>query len=720
MLMAAAIPAFGAPRTEADIMKAASAKLIRNNPGSFRSPMRDGGLKVMERSEAFTVVGFENGSYAIISNDDLLPEVLGYSSTPFTKETDNPGFRWWLSSIESVAKSIVEAGAPSEDITAPDPAKFPTEVPQLLSDVWGQMEPFNNLCPLEYDAAGNVVGRCVVGCVATSTTQVMHYHRYPSQGEGVYIDMQTEDAHGNPVPLKVDFADYTFDYDNMLDSYSPGNYTETQANAVANLCYPVGVSFAMIYGTGASGTFSDSSIVSIRKHLKCPDAQLMVRRDYDEKRWMETIYQELSNNRPVLYTGADAWGTIGGGGHAFVFDGYNADGLVHVNWGWYGRNDGYYEVGLLNPRIHSFVTQQDMIIGMAPPVTSSAKKESFNGKLTKAELNRIVERSMSKGLAEIDLSAADLENGVLPKMAFYGSKLRRIILPTSTKSIGAGAFANCRNLTEVVFPDADESQDFIVENNVVYSRDGETVVAVLPYYYNDDPVITDYCSMLTFKEGVKRIGEYAADGCFRIHGVEIPASVEYIAPRAFANTTTLKVVVCESAIPAQMAARAFATLDAGYTKLFVPAATADTYYRAGEWGKFFAFDNVYEFGTNVKARNIVRLQGEPNPELTYQVFGDYVTGEPELTCEATAESPLGDYPIKVTMGTLAGDDIVLTDGVLRVVDENGFNAVDEIGADDNLAIVYTIDGRRIATDVTDLSSLEKGIYIVNGRKVILY
>lgn len=719
LAIAAVVPAYGKTRTDADIMQEASRVLIKSAPGSMHAPMRKESLKVLESNEAFSVVGFDGGSYAIIANDDLLPAVLGYSATPFNESSDNPGFQWWVRNIKAAAASITAAGEQSE-ITTPDPDRFPLEVPQMMSNVWGQMEPFNNLCPLEYDANGRLVGRTVVGCVATSATQVMHYHQYPPQGEGVHVDTQTTDAHGNIIPLKVDFADYKFEYDKMLDSYSPGNYTEEQANAVASLAYPVGVSFGMIYGTGASGTYSDSAIVSLRKHLKFPNAERMDRFVNNEKTWMETIYNELSHNRPVLYSGADNIMVVGGGGHAFVFDGYNSDGLVHVNWGWYGRNDGYYRVDLLNPRIHSFVNQQDMIIGVAPPDVTEAPAETFTGRLTAADLHNIVVRSMTEGLRDIDLSAAELDNDILPAKAFYGSHLRRIVLPNSLRRIEAGAFGNCRYLNEVVFPEADAAQEFIVEDNIVYSRDGETVIAVMPYYYNYEPVITDYISMLRFRDGVKYIGAYAADGCFRVQGVEIPATVERIGTYAFANTPTMKVVKVLAMTPANMAARAFPTLDAGFTKLMIPAGTADTYVRAGEWVRFFAFENVYEYGTNVRARNIVRWVGEPNPELTYQIFGEYVPGEPELSCAATIDSPVGEYPIIVSMGTLTGDDIILTNGILRVINDD-FGSVEDIEAAGprSTYTVYTVDGRCVLSGAESIDGLDRGFYIINGKKVII-
>lgn len=716
-LLVAALPAFSRERSKSEILNCASEVLIKNGDGSKRSVIRNKTLKILDEKPSYTVVGFDGGSYAIVSNDDILPEILGYSASSYTSDSENPGFAWWCRSIDDACTQIVKRGVAPARIS-PDASVSP-EVPHLLSDVWGQMEPFNDLCPLEYDASGRLVGRSVVGCVATSASQVMRYHQHPVQGEGVHVDMQTVDANGKVVPLKVDFKDYVFDYSKMKDSYSAGTYTREEGEAVANLCYPVGVSFGMIYGTEASGTFSDSAVYSLNKYLKYPDATLMERFNYKEDVWMKTIFKELSERRPVLYSGADDFLTVGGGGHAFVFDGYDSDGLVHVNWGWYGRNDGYYEVALLNPRIHSFRNQQDMIIGVAPPATGSHTGETLAlvGPVSASDLSEAVRKSKEEGYTGLDLSLALLPDNRLPDRAFYSSYFRTIILPFTLVSIGDGVFGHCPRLSEVVFPPFSADQEFVVEDNIIYSKDFTEVIGVLPYYHNNDLVITDYNSLLKFRKEVREIHPYAADGCFRISGVEIPENVEKIGYHAFANATKLKVVTVSATVPPSLAMWAFPNLDAAYTGLYVRAGYGDTYYRTGEWGAFYAFDNVFEYGTTVRARNVVRESGKPNPELSYQVFGEYVTGEPELSCDATEASPVGDYVIRVGMGSLQGDDILLNDGILRVVESADVDMVE--GSDGEPLDIYTLDGKTVARGANSLEGLVPGLYIVNGKKIII-
>ena len=56
------------------------------------------------------------------------------------------------------------------------------------------------------------------------------------------------------------------------------------------------------------------------------------------------LKSDLNLNRPVWYRGKGS-----GGGHAFVFDGYDSNNYFHVNWGWGGYCDEYYLIDNLNP-----------------------------------------------------------------------------------------------------------------------------------------------------------------------------------------------------------------------------------------------------------------------------------------------------------------------------------------------------------------------------------
>ena len=87
--------------------------------------------------------------------------------------------------------------------------------------------------------------------------------------------------------------------------------------------------------------------------------------------WEDLIYNELANKRPVAYGGLAEVG-----GHGFVCDGYDVDDLFHFNWGWEGKDDGYFSLNVVNPYLDAttgfsrhtgFTYYQDAIIGIQPP-----------------------------------------------------------------------------------------------------------------------------------------------------------------------------------------------------------------------------------------------------------------------------------------------------------------------------------------------------------------
>lgn len=98
--------------------------------------------------------------------------------------------------------------------------------------------------------------------------------------------------------------------------------------------------------------------------------------------------------------------------------------------------------------------------------------------------------------------------------------------------------------------------------------------------------------------------------------------------------------------------------------LYVPAGTKTRYLQLAQWKDFG--NNVKEYGSSVKVRNTIRKYGEENPQFVYQVSGDPITGEPELTCEATKSSPAGKYPIVISIGTITDENVELFDGYMIV------------------------------------------------------
>ena len=69
----------------------------------------------------------------------------------------------------------------------------------------------------------------------------------------------------------------------------------------------------------------------------------------------------------------------------------------------------------------------------------------------------------------------------------------------------------------------------------------------------------------------------------------------------------------------------------------------------------------------VVAENYTREYGEDNPEFKYTFSGAEISGEPTITCEATATSAPGQYAIKISKGSVSNTNDTYVDGVLTIV-----------------------------------------------------
>ena len=68
----------------------------------------------------------------------------------------------------------------------------------------------------------------------------------------------------------------------------------------------------------------------------------------------------------------------------------------------------------------------------------------------------------------------------------------------------------------------------------------------------------------------------------------------------------------------------------------------------------------------VTVDNYSREYGDANPTFAFTVEGPELVGIPEVTCEATEESPVGDYPIVITKGSVKNVNVTYVNGTLTV------------------------------------------------------
>jgi hypothetical protein len=337
------VSVFGGPRSVEDMMNAA--RKVLNPRLASRSADKSRSLEVLKTGRMLNVIGYKSGGFAVIATDDKFAPVLGYSDTQFATDDMPPAMMWWMDMAEHALQTALDGGyeiTPAAELRS---GKYPEAVGELLTTRWDQSMPYNK-------ELLRITGKNYpTGCMATAMAQIMKYHSYPVTGQG-YKGYAIDGKNGN-----YDFENTTYRYDRMLDVYSANNYTAEQADAVAKLMLHCGVAVDMNYGLSGSGSFSSDATTALNEYFKY-DSRLYSRDIYTKAEWMDIIFDEISNGRPILYGGVTAQNA----GHAFVFDGYDAEGLVHVNWGWSGSGNGYFEVALLNSNTGSYSYGQDMIL----------------------------------------------------------------------------------------------------------------------------------------------------------------------------------------------------------------------------------------------------------------------------------------------------------------------------------------------------------------------
>ena len=311
----------------------------------------------LQTMTGLTVMGYENNEgFAIIANDDSFAPILGYSYTEFSS-TDMPdGLKWWMNTMNKALeeKSTSTNSADIQKIV--DENEFAQSVSALTTAEWGQDYPFYMKCP--QSAASSYP--CLTGCVATAMAQIMQYYKWPERGIGSYSYETTLD--GQPTTLSANFGNTVYDWDLMPDNYDYP--TEMQIEQASQLMYHCGVAVNTIYSTSISSAFEEDAIRALRENFNySKNIQIRYRNKYSIDDWMFLVMRELNAGRPILYTGqTPSYNT-----HAFIVDGYDEKGLVHVNWGWTGRYNGMYDISLLNPSTgNQYSEAQNMIIGIAP------------------------------------------------------------------------------------------------------------------------------------------------------------------------------------------------------------------------------------------------------------------------------------------------------------------------------------------------------------------
>jgi uncharacterized protein YjdB len=382
-----------------------TAKIIGSN--FLSQPITD--IKIgcsFQSTTAYYILNSDSG-FVIVAGDDVINPIIGYSYNSLTNNNGElpDNMKEWL---DNKAKQIHYAVENNTSVTneikqrwesllssSKENNKFQSVVVgPLIKTKWGQTTRYNVLTP----------GNSPTGCVATAMAQIMKYWEWPVKGTGDHCYT----AENYQQKLCADFGNTTYQWKEMPEKLNSNSNTN-EINAISELMYHCGVAVEMKYGENSSGAF-DIGRISI-KHNKGDTNTIIVFEDrpcileafpkyfgykttiepllrfkyiynlqtntisekpaYTTEEWIILLKQELDSMRPIVYSGESS----SAGAHTFICDGYDTDNFFHLNWGWSGKYDGYYNIDDLEP-IDNGVTgpygnfnyQERVIIGIKPNI----------------------------------------------------------------------------------------------------------------------------------------------------------------------------------------------------------------------------------------------------------------------------------------------------------------------------------------------------------------
>ena len=362
--------------------------------GAQKAPSHTASPKAPEAFYVFTDT--DNYGFVIVSGEDQLNPIVGYSENAVSGEMP-PALSAWLDEYRQYVNDVrlgkVQPLQQGARLTS-------THIEPMLVTAWGQDEPYNNICPVLPSGQ-----KGYTGCGNTATAQVMKFHEWPASP---IADVEWT----NNITGQTEFCElksHVYDWDNMKYNYK-GEYSQAEADAVALLMADLGKSTQSTYEVGGTGC-KDHGIVHALVHVYdySPEITIADRRDYTYEEYVAIIRENLDSRLPIIYCG---YGQNYNGGHAFVCDGIDENNLLHIDWGWNGVFNGYFDMAMMEPAgngIGGFSDRynvgQTAIVNIKPRAEG---EENSDGVLTLMSMN-IYDTEAEK---DVDELTAEFEDGM--------------------------------------------------------------------------------------------------------------------------------------------------------------------------------------------------------------------------------------------------------------------------------------------------------------------
>ena len=239
----------------------------------------------------------DNSGYVIISGDDCMPTLIGYSlENNIDVENMPEALKLMLGDYDLYVKFLRDNGKLSTRNRVGPLEPGTSIVGPYLKSTWGQTSPYNMFTPIIDKESGQ---HAPTGCVPTAAAQILYYYKWPQNS---YYKR--------------------YNWNDMRDSYIGTGYGDAEKIAVANLMRDLGAIMGTTYKGGESGTGASS-------YFKIPGYKCTNITDLDSGLLKGPLVISVSEGKFL---------------HAVVADGYDSNGFYHINWGWNGGCNGYYNI----------------------------------------------------------------------------------------------------------------------------------------------------------------------------------------------------------------------------------------------------------------------------------------------------------------------------------------------------------------------------------------
>ena len=289
----------------------------------------------------YAVQASSGDGYVIVSGDDRFAEVLGYSDSGSFDEKQMPdNMKAWLQGFIEEMKELDGKGYAPVKTSRRATEAWPAIKPMTMTK-WHQREPYNEMLP-----TADVIGHYSAGCMTIATAQLVRYWAQktgkPTTTLKAIPAYTTETA---KIALE-ELPDTTFDWTKMRNAYDATSAEADKAEVANFIKYCAYANKSDFTPLVTGGRIIDIPKTLIEYFGFDNTANVQMHALHSQSDWAEMIYNELKNQRPVIYGASMTEITLAG--HAFIIDGYDGDAMFHINFGWGGSSDGYYKLSVLD------------------------------------------------------------------------------------------------------------------------------------------------------------------------------------------------------------------------------------------------------------------------------------------------------------------------------------------------------------------------------------